>query len=117
MNLEIFLMALQGWVHSVNGFKAACLHHKREGKWYFSWTFTLFFLNLITPSAVFIPAEKTLRSIIFASLFKRLVVILPSADQHVQYNVVHSQRLFGFLNRERPFSLASRPNSGLSSPF
>lgn len=58
MNLEIFLMALQGWLHSVKGFKAACLHHKREGKWYFSWTFTLFFLNLITPLAVFIPAEK-----------------------------------------------------------
>lgn len=51
-------MALQAWVHSVKGFKAACFHHKREGKWYFSLTFILFFLNLITPLAVFIPAEK-----------------------------------------------------------
>lgn len=58
MNLEIFLMALQGWVDSVKGFKAACLHHRHGEKWYFSWTFTLFFLNLITPLAVFIPEEK-----------------------------------------------------------
>lgn len=68
--------------------------------------FTLFFLNLITPLAVFIPAlkkkeKKSPRSIIFASLFTRLVVILPSADQHVQYNVLHSRSLFGFLRRER----------------
>lgn len=56
MCLGIFLMALQGWVHSVKGFKAACLHHKREGKWDFF--FILFFLNLITPFAVFIPAGK-----------------------------------------------------------
>lgn len=56
MFLEIFLMALQGWVLSVTGFKAACFPHKCEGEWYFSWTFTLFFFNLITPLAVFIPA-------------------------------------------------------------
>lgn len=58
MNLDIFLMALQRWVHWVKSFKAACLHHKREEKCYFSWTFTLFVLNLITPLAVFIPAKK-----------------------------------------------------------
>lgn len=45
--------------------------------------------------------KESPRSIIFASLFTRLVVILPSADQHVQYNVLHSRRLFGFLRRER----------------
>lgn len=122
MNLEIFLMALQGWVDSVKGFKAACLHHKRERKWYFFFMDFHFILPLISLlpwlfSYLQGKKKKTLRSIIFASLFKRLVVILPSADQHVQYNVRHSRSLFGFLNRERPFSLASRPNSGLSSPF
>lgn len=121
MNLEIFLMALQGWVDSVKGFKAACLHHKRERKWYFFFMDFHFILPLISLLPWLFSylegKKKTLRSIIFASLFKRLVVILPSADQHVQYNVQHSRSLFGFLNRERPFSLASRPNSGLSSPF
>lgn len=50
------LMASQEWPHSDTDFKAACLHHKRGRKWYFSWTLTLFILNLITSWAVFIPA-------------------------------------------------------------
>lgn len=89
--------------------------------WGKSGIFILFFLNLITPLAVFIPAErrkKAPRSIIFASLFKRLVVILPSADQHVQYNVVYSLSLCGFLNRERdPFLLPLAPIQGFLLPF
>lgn len=48
MNLEIFLMALQGWVDSVKGFKAACLHHKRERKWYFFFMDFHFILPLIS---------------------------------------------------------------------
>lgn len=46
-----------GRIHSKD-FKAECLHHKRERKRYFSWTFTLFFLNLITPLVVLIPAKN-----------------------------------------------------------
>lgn len=32
MNLKIFPMALQAWLHPVKGIKAICLHHKCEGK-------------------------------------------------------------------------------------
>ena len=80
----------------------------------------LFCPNLITPSVVLIPAgeKKTLRSIIFASLFKQFVVILPSAGQHVQYNAVYSHgSLWLSEQSESPFSLASWPNSGHSSLF
>lgn len=41
-------MALQGWVDSVKGFKAACLHHKRERKWYFFFMDFHFILPLIS---------------------------------------------------------------------
>lgn len=67
---------------------------------------------------VLIPA-KNLGSILFASPFKWVVVILPSADQHVHYNVWYSLRLFGALRASEsiPHPLAFLTNSWLSSLF
>ena len=70
-------------------FKASCLPHKRERTWYFSWTLHFYFALISLHPRLFsyLQGKKPPRSIIFASLFKQFVVILPSAGQHVQYNV------------------------------
>lgn len=80
-------------------------------------------ISLLLGLFSYLHKKKTPRSIIFASLFKRLVVILPSADQHVQYNVVHSRSPFWLSEqRERekerdPFLLLLAPIQGFLLPF
>jgi len=58
---------------------------------------------------------KNLGSILFASPLKRVVVILPSANQRVHYNVWYSLRLFGALRASE--SIPHLTNSWLSSLF
>ena len=88
-------------------FKGSWLPHKRERTWYFSWTLHFYsaLISLHPRLFSYLQGKKPPRSIIFASLFKQFVVILPSAGQHVQYNVcIHQSPLAFSTEPEPPFS-------------
>lgn len=111
-------MALQGRVCSVKGFKAVCLHHKREGKWYFSCTFTLFFLNLITLSAVFIPAGKKSSDQLYLPHFSSGLLSFCHLQTSMSSTMwcIHWASLAFWTERD-PFLLLLAPIQGFLLPF